>query len=351
MVPASPEPATTTSDSPIDSIDPGWTRVDLGAPPNVSLTGAYAGPQGLVITAGVYGATGSEGFTWTSADARTWTFSTTPGPMAPSIGASIGDLEVMVGAGETSRCAHPFGETTWARRAGGPWLAAPFQILFCAGGAPQLAAGGGRFVVAGSGTGDQPFAWWSVDGLVWHDVPPPADPFPLVRGLTWDGGMFWMVARGESDVLVRTSLDGVSWTSWSILAGTARADPIALLPLDGRPILVTGGARANVSRLVVNGGAPVALDRNPLGEDPEWGLGFASTSGRLYLNLRTAAGPLLMTSRDGTRWDIVDLPPLKGFFVAGLADDGTNLLIVGGVEDPVGSTTGSSWIGTSPSSR
>lgn len=344
--PSVPVPSQAT-ETPPAALDPGWLRIDLGIPPSVSLNGAYAGPQGLVILGGAFGEAGSGGFTWTSPDGATWTLSPTPGQLEPSLGTALGDLEVIVGGGEISTCAHPFGETTWARRSGGRWLAAPFQDVFCAGGQPILTAGDGRFVIAGSGTGDQPFAWWSVDGLAWHDVPPPVDPFPLVRGVTFDGGEFWMIARGETDLLARTSSDGVTWTPWSGLAGTEGADAVTLLPMKGTPLVLTTGAGASILKLGLAGGAPVVVDVLPVGQAVDWAMGYATPSGRLYLVLTTGATRTL-TSVDGANWDSVSLPPIPGFTVTGIADDGTHLLILGSVSAADGSNSSSGWLGTSP---
>lgn len=333
------------------AFDPGWTRIDLRVPPTVTLNGAYAGPQGLVILGGTFGVGGSGGFTWTSPDGQTWAVAATPGQLQPTMGIALGDREVILGGGEMSSCAHPFGETTWARERGGPWQAAPFQDPFCAGGSPEITAGKGRFVVAGSGTGDQPFSWWSADGLAWHDVPPPTDPFPLVRGVVWDDGLFWMVARGESQMLVRTSLDGVSWTPWLGLAGTDGLDPIAMLPLQGQPIVVSSGPNAAIWRLQAAGGVPVVAAPLPIGADVDWAFGFAGQLGRVYLALSTSIDSPFLTSVDGATWDAVIKPPIAGIAVGGVADDGNHLLVVGSSSAPDGSSSSSAWIGSSPSAR
>ncbi|MBI2775643.1 MAG: hypothetical protein HYX57_00020 [Chloroflexi bacterium] len=339
--PASPEAT-------VAAFDPGWRHVELGVPPDTNLTSAYAGPSGLVILGGRFGPAGFIGATWTSADGTLWRMQATPGFMAPSAGAAIGNVEVLLGAGETNRCAHPAGETTWARRDGGDWSAAPFQqSLFCAGGGPELAAGDGSFVIAGSGTGDQPFAWWSIDGLLWRDIPIPVDPFVIVRGLVWDDGMFWIIGRGEGGIVARTSPDGQKWSGWLTLIGRPGIDPLAVAPLDGTPILFTKDAgRDDVWQLT---GPDTAVVVRPSGLEALRGnvaQAVAAAAGRLYVTLDTPQGSRLVTSLEGMSWSEVALPPLRGLRITGIADDGSHVLIVGAIE--ADATTWGAWLGTSP---
>jgi hypothetical protein len=344
VVTASPEGS-------LEAFDPGWRQVDLAAPADMNLSGAYAGPSGLVIVGGRFGPLGFVGTTWTSRDGTTWQAQATPGLMAPALGAAIGNVEVLVGTGETNRCAHPFGETTWARRDGGDWAAAPFQQqLFCAGGNPELAAGDSSFVVAGSGTGDQPFAWWSIDGLLWHDIPIPIEPSVFVRGLTWDTGTFWIIGRDDGGIVVRTSTDGQRWTGWSRLIGIPGIDPMAVVPLHGTPLLFTQEGGPDEAWQLTAPDTAVALHPAGLGE-LEGNLNWATATdgGRIYASLGAPGGTRLQTSTDAATWSDVAVPPLPGISITGIADDGSHLLVVGVVE--VNATTWSAWIGRSPDAR
>jgi hypothetical protein len=177
------------------------------------------GAQGMLSDADgflLYGGVGDQLMTWSSADGRSWSAAPLPGVTeGPSLAAATSDATVLVAITGTNRCAHPVGEWLWRRVAGQQeWAAVPFEPgLFCAGGIPQIAASNDAFVVAGTGTGEQPFSWRSVDGLHWFDVSNGLsfDAPPALLASTPDG--FVEIGRGSiTDIRI---LRNSGWTAMS----------------------------------------------------------------------------------------------------------------------------------------
>lgn len=197
--------------SPSVAVSGGWTLVDL--PDAIGAwfaSGVIADSDGFVVFGGV----NDRAAIWTSRDGDSWTSGALPGGFGfPSDGATSATAMVLLGAGSTSLCAHPFGESLWRREHGAQaWNAVAFdQPLFCAGGLADIAATRNAFAVVGMGTGDQPFAWQSDDGVTWRDAAAglPVNAPPSLITAT-DGG-FLEVGRGERTD-VRASVDGKAWS-------------------------------------------------------------------------------------------------------------------------------------------
>jgi hypothetical protein len=189
-----------------------WTPVDL---PDLvapwSANGVIADSDGLVV----YGGIGDRPAVWTSRDGLSWAAAALPGGFGfPASAAASTTATVLLGAGTTSRCAHPFGEFLWRRTSGATsWDAVPFvEPLFCAGGFAEISETRDAFAVVGMGTGDQPFAWQSGDGMAWRDAAAgiPFDAPPSV--VAGDAGGFLELGRGgRTDA--RTSIDGSAWSA------------------------------------------------------------------------------------------------------------------------------------------
>ncbi|HJP87727.1 MAG TPA: hypothetical protein VJ850_01675 [Candidatus Limnocylindrales bacterium] len=147
-----------------------WAAVELPqVAHNTRLNGVLATVDGFVV----FGNMDRQPIVWTSADAAAWAVVPLPKwDATPVRGAANAEAAVLLGGGSTDRCAHPDGEFLWRRVNGhADWVAVPFnQRLFCAGGGSDIASGVDAFAVAGTGAGEQPFAWWSPDGMSWQDA-------------------------------------------------------------------------------------------------------------------------------------------------------------------------------------
>jgi hypothetical protein len=189
-----------------------WTPIDLpGAAGVWFANGVIADADGFTV----FGDINDRPAAWASPDGATWSSNALPGRSGfPSSGAASQAATVLIGGGSTDRCAHPFGQSLWRRaRADATWQAVPFnQELFCAGGFENIAAFADAFAVVGTGTGDQPFAWQSSDGLAWRDAGQglPFDAPPWLLAAT-DGGFIELGRGARTDV--RVSVDGKAWSA------------------------------------------------------------------------------------------------------------------------------------------
>ena len=217
-----------------------WRPVELpDTGPTWVVGGVIADSRGFLV----FGGDGGRPLVWTSGDGLEWRALALPGAVgfppftSPAEGAASADATVLLGGGSTSRCAHPSGYLVWRRAAGADtWDVAPFdEPLFCAGGLAEIAATQHSFAVVGMGTGDQPFAWQSEDGLAWRDaaggMPQNAPPSVLAA---FDGG-FIELGRGERTD-ARVSEDGTRWIAVeappvppAFAAGDTGMSPVALL--------------------------------------------------------------------------------------------------------------------------
>jgi hypothetical protein len=309
-----------------------WDLVDL--PDAVGpwrAGGAISDPDGLVV----FGAVGQLPTAWTSPDGREWKSVVLPGGEGfPSSAAASADATVLLGAGGTARCAHPFGEFLWRREHGDPaWNAVEFNELFCAGGFPAIAALEDLFLVAGMGTGDQPFAWRSADGLTWHDAAAGL-PFELPPWeLAATRGEFMELGRGaQTDA--RVTADGTEWTS--VVAPPAPPafgpvapgmDPSALLDTELGLLAVYSAHDASRS---------AAWRRSPDGTWADVDLttppgavisGGAVANGRPYLFGSRGGVAFVLTSSDQETWTTVQIPAISA--VVGLASGHDRTILIG----------------------
>jgi hypothetical protein len=193
-------------------VDLTWTEIDRpDEDPLWSPSNLIVDDEGFLI----FGNVGARLATWRSADGASWTSAPLVGGFDtfPSFGAATADATVLIGGTSTDRCAHPFGWFLWRQvRGQQDWVAVPFQKdLFCAGGQAHIAASADTFVVAGTGTGEQPFAWRSADGAHWFDASNGLtfDAPPALLASTPDG--FIEIGRGSiTDVRV---LGNTGWAS------------------------------------------------------------------------------------------------------------------------------------------
>ena len=318
-----------------------WTRIDLPDAAGVWFAvGVIADADGFVVFGGV----NDRAAAWTSRDGATWSSEALPGGFGfPSDGASTATATVLLGAGSTSLCAHPFGQSLWRRHRGAErWEPVPFvEPLFCAGGFEEMAATDDAFAVVGMGTGDQPFAWQSDDGMTWRDagagLPSNAPPSLIAAS---DAG-FLELGRGERTD-VRASVDGKTWSpveappvppafnggapgmSPAVLLATSRG-VLAIYESDGAAARSAWlrNADASWSEVVLRGFEPgdVISGGIAIGDKPFL---FGSRGGRARL----------LSSTDLATWDPVPIPDGGG--VMGLASFGDRTVLVTYTPDPAG---------------
>jgi hypothetical protein len=351
LVIAACQPGPTSAPTPADS--PSATGVFLASSPVPAtwnpvelpeaigqwrVGGVIADPDGFVV----FGSVNQLPLAWSSPDGRAWDAVVLQGGKGfPSRAATSDDATVLLGAGGTERCAHPFGEFLWRRLHGDRnWVPVPFDELFCAGGFPSIAASEDLFVVAGMGTGDQPFAWRSDDGLRWFDAAAglPFDLPPWALAAT--GGEFLELGRGQQTD-ARVTVDGTSWTSVpappappAFNAEPPGMDPAALLDTDGGLLAVYQAGDA--SRIA-------AWRRDEAGSWLEVPMptrpgdiisGGAFVDGRLFLFGTRAGVAYLLTSSDLATWAEVQVPEVGA--ILGLASAGKRTVLVTVMTDPDG---------------
>ena len=335
----------TPSESPVRTTEagPDWTPIVLPDTGEVwSAAGVIADSSGFVVFGGIAGQPAA----WTSTDGTRWQSVALPPALGfpfgfPTNAAASADATVLLGGGSTSRCAHPAGETLWRRAAGREaWEWVPFvERLFCAGGLAEIAATEHSFAVVGMGTGDQPFAWQSADGLAWRDASqglPANTPPSLIAA--FDGG-FMELGRGERTD-VRTSVDGTAWTS-------AEAPPVPPA-FNGNGTGMSPGVLVSTTAGVLaiyepdSGGGRSAWRR---GSDGSWsrasmtgvepgdviaaGVGIGANA---YLLIRRGNAAALAISTDLETWALVEAPPVGA--LAGLASFGGRTVLVASTPDP-----------------
>jgi hypothetical protein len=292
----------------------------------------------------VYGSINDTPVVWTSADGVSWSSVRLPGFHAfPSQAAASDGATVLLGVSGTNQCAHPLGEFLWQRARGQVgWVAAPFvEDLFCAGGEAQIAATKTSFVVAGSSSGDSPFAWHSATGLTWVDASRglPADTLPTVLAAT-NGGFLELARSDRTDA--EFSADGLGWLPVAAPPVVPASNPngpgmtpVALIP-------TTDGVLAFYEH--DDGSAPSAFRRQAGGTwtsiaVPELRAGdtvFGGTTigGRTYVFARRPGAAALLASDDQVAWHTVDTPRLDR--ILGLARFLGQLVLVGSVSAPNG---------------
>jgi hypothetical protein len=290
--------------APTDSADP-WTRIDV-PDPGGTFADIASTPTGVVIV-GPAGPAAQLARAWTSPDGVAWAVDQLPGDgRTPSLLVPWKDQLVAVGGGVSNRCAHPAALDSWLRTSDGVWQEAPWADVFCAGGTPSAAAASDHVVVAGSGTGDVPFLWFSDDGLRWTDVPLPPDVgFPRAVASIGATDVLMGISLGGS-VWVSTSRGGVTWSAPTPLGGPA-ADVLAEVSLDGRFVAIlrteTGvvGAYQSADGVGWTSAQAVGIDGQQVGR-------IVAIDGSLVAFGADESGPRLWVSADGTNWRALAVP-------------------------------------------
>ena len=348
-LPSSSGPLATAAPSPsIEAAEAAlaWRDVTLPVPDGAArAVGVLADADGYVI----YGSVGMQAAVWTSPDAKDWTFAALPGDEGAPTDAAVSPVAtVLMGGGSTSRCAHPFGEFFWRRAPGNPkWAAVAFdESLFCAGGSASIAAGADRLMVAGTGAGEQPFAWQSADGLTWSDA---------AEGLSFDAppsalgasdGLFIELGRGaQTDVRV-TDGDG----PWRVVEVPPVEPAFSQSGTGAEPVALLDSAAGAVAIYSSDDGRSVSMWRRST--DGTWSgvapgdksagggvTGGVALLGRAYLFLsrRGNEDAAFVTSTDLGAWTRSVVPGLDS--ISGLATLDRRTVVVGFRLDDVGDET------------
>jgi hypothetical protein len=293
------EPVATT-----DAADP-WTRIDVPDPGGVF--NDIATTESGVVIVGAAGPAAQLARAWNSPDGLAWAVDQMPSDgRTPSLLMSWKDQLVAIGGGVSNRCAHPAALDSWLRTSDGVWQEAPWADIFCAGGTPSAAAASDHVVVAGSGTGDVPFLWFSNDALRWTDIPLPRDV----------GFARAVASIGDTDVLMGTSLEGAVWVSssrggisWStpVSIGGPAADVLAVVSLDGRFVAILRteagvvGAYESADGVGWTSAQAVGIDGQQVGR-------VVAIEGGLVALGADESGPKLWVSTNGTSWRAVKVP-------------------------------------------
>lgn len=330
--------ATVLAPASTPSLPAGWTAVDL---PDTNVpwgaAGVIADASGFVI----YGGIGQLPAAWTSPDGTAWTSVQLPGfNLRPFIAAASESATVLLGIGETDQCAHPSGEFHWRREAGQEaWNAVPFRDLFCAGGFPKIAAGPGGFMVAGTGTGEQPFAWASADGRTWRDAS---------AGLDFDAPP-WLVVATDAEFVtigrgIRTeawsSADGIAWRSIpappvapAFAPGGGGMEPVALLPTRFGTLAVFQDEEGGLTEgwLRHPDGSWARVEVNDVQRGDFIGGGAVLGGDPVLFVFDNSVGRLL-TSSDLEMWSEIPIPRVGS--IDGLATFAGRTVLVAGEPDP-----------------
>ena len=327
-------PAPTHIDRP--ALPAGWTEVTLAQDQATRLAGVIADDDGFVI----HGNVGGTPTVWTSPNGVDWASEALAGfDVSATAAATSGGATVLLGEGTTEQCAHPSRGFLWLRLRGeAAWASVPFHEIFCAGGFPHLAATSDGFVVAGSGAGDQPFAWASRDGWNWRDGSAGLKFESPPWRVTANGDGYLIVGRGErTDTLI--SADGSAWR--------AVATPPVPPPFgrNGVEIAVLLETRQGIFALFTNEeGVPRSAWRREL--DGSWtpldlrgfqGNDFVAGGFELdgipYLSVDRGDQGRLLASADLATWVEVPVPQVRSIF--GLAARAGRTVLLADVFQPV----------------
>jgi hypothetical protein len=213
--------------------------------------------------------------------------------------------------------------------------------LFCAGGFAEIAATAHATAVVGMGTGDQPFAWQSVDGLAWRDASAglPQNAPPSLLTAFEDG--FIELGRGERTD-VRTSVDGREWreaegppVAPAFAAGAVGLSPAALLATTWGVLAVyqpDDAADQSAWRRESDGSwAQVRIEGVVPGDAIAGGIGMGDVA---YLFVSREQQAALWRSNDLTTWSQLAIPDVST--LVGLASFGGKTVLVTSTRDPAG---------------
>jgi hypothetical protein len=339
-----PTPSDAQTAEPVATTDAAdlWTRIDV-PDPGAIFTDIASTASGVVIV-GPAGPAAQLARAWNSPDGLAWAVDQLPGDgRTPSLLVPWTDRVVAIGAGVSNRCAHPAALDTWLRTSDGAWQEAPWADLFCAGGSPSAAAASDHVVVAGSGTGDVPFLWYSDDALRWTDIPVPPDiGFPRAVASLGETDVLMGTSPGNA-VWVSSSRGGVTWSTPTPLGGPA-ADVLGMVSLDGMfvAILRTG---AGVVGAYVSADGVSWTSAQALGIDgPQIGRIVAIEGGLVALGADDS-GPKLWVSTDGKSWRVVMVPRETGVTgsLQGVTVSGGRVFVVGQASSET-EAVGAAWM-------
>ncbi len=337
--PSATSPAASITPSPAEPagsahIPTGWVELNLADAGPTHLAGVVANPDGFVV----FGSVGPVPTVWTSPDGLEWVAARLPGfDVAPSQAVASDDGIVLLGQGSTDECARSDRAFVWVRSRGEvEWIRAAFNELFCAGGFARIATNGGRVVVAGTGTGEQPFAWVSDDGLTWRDGTPGLDlDAPLWR-LTATDEDFLVLSHG-APMSAYASPTGAGWRlvgappvlpppnglqAWALLS-----TPLGVFAFVGDEDAVPFTAwRRDVD------GSWTELEILGLGPGDFLAGGFV-IDGHPYLLVHRNGEGRVLTSEDLETW--LEVPVPKVGSIAGMATHAGRTVLVASVFEPI----------------
>ena len=295
---------TTEPVAPTDAADP-WIRIDV-PDPGGTFTDIATTASGVVIV-GPAGPAAQLARAWNSPDGLAWAVDQLPSDgRTASLLMPWKDQLIAIGGGVSNRCAHPAALDSWLRTSDGVWQEAPWANIFCAGGMPSAAAASDHVVVAGSGTGDVPFLWFSDDALRWTDIPLPHDVgFP--RAVASIGATDVLMGTNlEGGVWVSSSWGGVTWLTPAPLGGPA-ADVLSVVSLDGRFVAIVRteagvvGAHQSADGIGWTSAQAAGIDGQQVGR-------IVAIDGGLVALGADESEPRLWVSADGTNWRALAVP-------------------------------------------
>jgi hypothetical protein len=296
-VPSTSPPATEPQTSHAPAADP-WQLVEL---PNADAAlNSIAVTDHDVVIVGAHDV--DRPAAWWQHDSGPWTSEPLPAESGtPGRAERFGDRVLVMGGMETSRCAHPAQATFVVRDVKGQWAAAPFNDLFCAAsGSVNLAVQGDIAAALGTGTGDQPFGWFSHDGLRWVDSGLRGDLLPQALS-TADGDFVALGTRGDGQWWFGRT-DGTH--SWGLTAAVGLpADlPLRALEAGGAGVIAwfADDAGHDGTFTSVRGDVWRAIAQE--GRDGTHILSVRLSAGRYIAIAEDATGQLLLASADGASW-------------------------------------------------
>ena len=256
-----------------------WTGIDLPAPAtgqSYSASLIAAGPTGYVVLGGYDGCVGGSGaiasaaplnapLLWHSTDGQHWTFVPFPEPNVNLVTLAAGGPGFLLGG--DVHVGSQLDAAIWTSRDGVTWTASkplPDNQGMGNGGPMQvnaIAAGPDRILAVSGRTGYEPQGriWSSQDGITWQKVADLSAQDPRVYRVAWTPAGFVMAALGgdapgEDSLVIRSSPDGASWTTFfslppadsAVSAIASNGSSIVVVGTSGQSVLVVAGPAANL---------------------------------------------------------------------------------------------------------